>query len=61
MDAFTNFLHRVPQPVQLGFAAVGALFVGAKLLSFVRFFLSTFVLGGTNVSPIRSPQWQARL
>lgn len=52
MDAVTNLLHRappVPQTVQVAFAAVGALFLGSKLFSYLRLFLSSFVLGGTNV------------
>lgn len=54
MDAIASFLQRVPQAVQWSLAGVGALYLGAKLLSYLQLVLSAFVLGGTNVrhSPI---------
>lgn len=50
MDSAIGFLQRVPQAVQLGLIAIGALFVGSKVLSFLRLVLNTFVLSGVNVS-----------
>jgi 17beta-estradiol 17-dehydrogenase / very-long-chain 3-oxoacyl-CoA reductase len=53
MDAVNELLQRVPQAVQLGLIAVGALFLGSKLLSFLRLVLNSFVLSGVNVSLMR--------
>lgn len=50
MDAVIGLLQRVPQAVQLGLIAIGALFVGSKAISFLRLVLNTFVLSGVNVS-----------
>jgi 17beta-estradiol 17-dehydrogenase / very-long-chain 3-oxoacyl-CoA reductase len=49
MDAAIDFLQRVPQSVQLGLAAVGTLFLGAKLFNLLRMVLNTFVLSGVSV------------
>jgi hypothetical protein len=49
MDAITDFLDNVPQPLQWGLAGIGALFLGSKILSYLQLVLSAFVLGGTNV------------
>jgi 17beta-estradiol 17-dehydrogenase / very-long-chain 3-oxoacyl-CoA reductase len=58
MDSAIGLLQRLPQAVQLGLIAVGALFVGSKVLSFLRLVLNTFVLSGVNVSldPASWPQ-----
>lgn len=45
MDA----IDKIPKPVLAGFAALGALFVSNKVLSYVRLLLSLFVLSGKNV------------
>ena len=50
MDAITDFVQRVPQAVQWGFAGVGALYLGSKLLSYLNLLLNVFVLSGTDVS-----------
>lgn len=50
MDAVSDFIQRVPQAVQWGFAGVGALFLGSKIFSYLRLLLNVFVLSGTNVS-----------
>ena len=50
MDAIKGLVASVPQGIQVALAAVGLLYVSAKLLSSLGFFLDLFVLGGTNVS-----------
>ncbi|KFA61997.1 hypothetical protein S40285_07910 [Stachybotrys chlorohalonatus IBT 40285] len=55
MSAVSNFLERVPQPVFLGLAAVGALFLGSKLYSYLQLVLSAFVLSGTSLSKYGKP------
>ena len=47
----TDFLANVPAGLQWALAAVGAVALGTKLLSYVYFLLNVFVLTGTNVSP----------
>ncbi|KAI2620761.1 NAD(P)-binding protein [Hypomontagnella submonticulosa] len=49
MDTITDALASIPPSVQLTFAGIGALFAATKLLSFLRLFLGTFVLSGTNL------------
>lgn len=49
MESVSHMLERVPQAVQLGFAGVGAIYIGSKLLSYLQLVLSAFVLSGTNV------------
>ncbi|CAJ2514306.1 Uu.00g024250.m01.CDS01 [Anthostomella pinea] len=49
MESIHNAVAAVPRGVQLGLAGVGALFVGSKVLSFLRLVLSMFVLSGTNL------------
>ena len=53
MDSFYKFFENVPQPVQWGFAGLGAFFLGSKVLSFLQLVLGTFILPGTNVRSIR--------
>ncbi|KAF4345010.1 3-ketoacyl reductase [Fusarium beomiforme] len=55
MDAVTDFLHNVPQPLQWGLAGIGALFLGSKILSYLQLVLSAFVLGGTNLRKYGKP------
>lgn len=50
MDAIRSFVAAIPSPVQATFAAVGALYLGSKVLSYVGVLLNLFVLSGTNVS-----------
>ncbi len=52
MDKVT--LDRVPVPVLAGFAGIGALWLSAKVVSYVRLLLSLFVFSGKNVSPVPS-------
>ncbi|KAI1775529.1 short chain dehydrogenase [Hypoxylon cercidicola] len=49
MDSLNEVLASIPPSVQLAFAGLGALFVGSKVLGFLRLFLSVFVLSGTNL------------
>ncbi|KAI0161936.1 short chain dehydrogenase [Hypoxylon sp. FL1284] len=49
MDSLKDALASIPSPVQLGLAGLGVLFLGSKLLSFLRLLLSVFVLSGTNL------------
>ncbi|KAI5926206.1 3-ketoacyl-CoA reductase [Camillea tinctor] len=49
MDSIKEAIEAVPPSVQLAFAGLGALFVGSKVFSFLRLFLSMFVLSGTNL------------
>ncbi|KAI1326106.1 hypothetical protein F5Y16DRAFT_375789 [Xylariaceae sp. FL0255] len=49
MDSVRDAIAAVPQSVQLAFAGVGALWVGAKAFNAIRAFLSIFVLSGTNL------------
>ncbi|KAI1495485.1 3-ketoacyl-CoA reductase [Biscogniauxia marginata] len=49
MDSIKDAVAAIPPSVQLAFAGIGALFVGSKVLSFLRLFLSMFVLSGTNL------------
>ncbi|KAM5345254.1 hypothetical protein ACJ41O_011116 [Fusarium nematophilum] len=55
MDAISDFLQRVPQPLQWGLAGIGALVLGSKLLSYLQLVLSAFVLGGTNLRKYGKP------
>ena len=50
MAVTNDILSAVPQLVLLGFAGIGALYLGSKTLSYLQFFLNVFVLSGTNVS-----------
>ncbi|KAJ2896915.1 short chain dehydrogenase/reductase [Zalerion maritima] len=49
MEEAMKFVDAIPQPVQLACAAVGALYLGFKALNAFRFFLSVFILSGTNL------------
>ncbi|KAI1638651.1 3-ketoacyl-CoA reductase [Biscogniauxia mediterranea] len=49
MDSIKDAIEAVPPSVLLAFAGLGALFVGSKVLSFLRLLLSMFVLSGTNL------------
>ncbi|KAI2622299.1 short chain dehydrogenase [Hypoxylon sp. NC1633] len=49
MDSLNDSLESIPQSVKLAFAGLGVLFVGSKLLSFLRLFLGIFILSGTNL------------
>jgi 17beta-estradiol 17-dehydrogenase / very-long-chain 3-oxoacyl-CoA reductase len=60
MSAVSNFLEQVPQPVFLSLAAVGALFLGSKLYSYLQLVLSAFVLSGTSVSSCHFPVYSMR-
>ncbi|KAK8042384.1 hypothetical protein PG994_012867 [Apiospora phragmitis] len=44
-----DILSAVPQSLLLGFAGIGALYLGSKALSYLQFFLNVFVLSGTNL------------
>ena len=50
-------LDKVPAPLLALFAGVGALFLGVKIVSYVRLLLSLFVISGKSVCfcPIISP------
>ena len=43
-------LEKVPKPVVLAFAALGAIVAAGKVFSYIQLLLSLFVLPGTNVS-----------
>ena len=49
MESITSFLEKVPQPVQLALAGIGALYLGSKFFSYLQLVLSSFLLPGTNV------------
>lgn len=49
MDAVTEALEAVPPQVQWVCTGLGALYIACKAFSFLRFFLSVFVLSGTNL------------
>ncbi|KAL1895466.1 hypothetical protein Sste5346_005273 [Sporothrix stenoceras] len=49
MEAIRSFIAAIPSPVTATFAAVGALFLGSKVLSYLGFLLNIFVLSGTNL------------
>ncbi|KAI6085709.1 short chain dehydrogenase [Hypoxylon rubiginosum] len=49
MDSLNDALASIPPSVQLAFAGLGALFVGSKILGFLRLFLSVFILSGTSL------------
>ncbi|KAI5862065.1 short chain dehydrogenase [Durotheca rogersii] len=49
MDYLNNTLDSIPRALHLALAGFGALFVTSKILSFLRLFLSVFVLSGTNL------------
>ncbi|KAH7324643.1 hypothetical protein B0I35DRAFT_349644 [Stachybotrys elegans] len=55
MDSVQKFLEAVPQPVFLGLASVGALFLGSKLFSYLQLLLNAFVLSGTNLRKYGRP------
>lgn len=56
MESITSelatLLDKVPQPVLVGFGAIGLYFVSKKVLSFLNIFFSLFVLPGADVSPL---------
>ncbi|OAA66488.1 3-ketoacyl-reductase [Niveomyces insectorum RCEF 264] len=49
MESLKEILAAVPRPAQAALAAVGALYVGSKLFSFLGLLLSLTVLTGTNL------------
>ncbi|KAI0165586.1 hypothetical protein GGR57DRAFT_448015 [Xylariaceae sp. FL1272] len=49
MESIQNAIAAVPPALQLGLAAVGALWIGSTALSVFRFLMSTFVLSGVNL------------
>lgn len=53
MEAIRSFVAAIPSPVTATFAAIGALFLGSKLFSYLGFLLNIFLLRGTNVSLVR--------
>ncbi|TDZ30923.1 Very-long-chain 3-oxoacyl-CoA reductase [Colletotrichum sidae] len=55
MAGITDHIGNLPQPVQLLLAGVGALFLSSKLLSYVKFLLGAFVLGGTSLRKYGKP------
>lgn len=50
MANINDILSAVPQSLLLGFAGIGALYLGSKTLAYLQFLLNVFVLSGTNVS-----------
>ncbi|TGJ78610.1 hypothetical protein E0Z10_g10151 [Xylaria hypoxylon] len=49
MDTIHDAIAAVPRTAQLALGGLGALWVGSKVLSFLRLVLSMFVLSGTNL------------
>ncbi|KAI1113863.1 hypothetical protein F5Y14DRAFT_416871 [Nemania sp. NC0429] len=49
MDSIYDAINAVPRTAQLALAGLGALWVGSKVLSFLRLVLGMFVLSGTNL------------
>ncbi|KIH89865.1 beta-keto reductase [Sporothrix brasiliensis 5110] len=49
MEAIRSFVAAIPSPVTATFTAVGALYLGSKVLSQLGFLLNIFVLSGTNL------------
>jgi hypothetical protein len=47
--AIDQILAAVPTPVLAAFAALGALWLGRKVVSYIALLLDLFVLKGTNV------------
>lgn len=48
--AIDYVLAALPKPVTAGFAALGALWLGRKIISYVALLLDIFILRGTDVS-----------
>lgn len=42
-------MDKIPHSVLLGFAGIGALWFGSKVVSYIQLLLSLFVLEGKNV------------
>lgn len=53
--AVSDILSTVPQPVQLGLAGIGTLYVASHILSYARLLLNLFVLSGTNLRKYGKP------
>ena len=52
IDTVKEFIRQaptLPSPAVSVFAGIGALYLGAKLLSYLRLLLSSFFFSGTNV------------
>ncbi|KAK7927437.1 3-ketoacyl-CoA reductase [Apiospora marii] len=49
MADINDMLSAVPQSLLLGFAGIGALYLGSKALGYLQFLLNVFVLSGTNL------------
>ncbi|KAI1194479.1 hypothetical protein F5X97DRAFT_310988 [Nemania serpens] len=49
MDSIYDGINAVPRTAQLALAGLGALWLGSKVLGFLRLVLGIFVLGGTNL------------
>jgi 17beta-estradiol 17-dehydrogenase / very-long-chain 3-oxoacyl-CoA reductase len=47
--AIDDILAAIPKPVTVGFAALGALWLGRKVVSYIALLLDLFILSGTNV------------
>ena len=47
--AIDDIVAAVPKPVTVGFAALGALWLGRKVISYIALLLDLFILSGTNV------------
>ncbi|KAK7958598.1 3-ketoacyl-CoA reductase [Apiospora saccharicola] len=49
MANMNDILSAVPQSLLLGFAGIGALYLGSHALGYLQFLLNVFVLSGTNL------------
>ncbi|OBT55801.1 3-ketoacyl-CoA reductase [Pseudogymnoascus sp. 24MN13] len=47
--AIDDILAAIPKPVTVGFAALGALWLGRKVVSYIALLLDLFILSGTNL------------
>lgn len=50
-----DFVKSIPQPVQLAFAGVGALYIASRVLSYAQLLLNLFVLSGTDLRKYGRP------
>lgn len=50
-----DYVKNIPQPVQLAFAGVGAIYLASRVVSYVQLLLNLFVLSGTNLRKYGRP------
>ncbi|KAL2760262.1 hypothetical protein ACRALDRAFT_1046520 [Sodiomyces alcalophilus JCM 7366] len=55
MEAIVELAEKIPQPVFLALAGLGALVVGKKVLAYLNFVANVFLLSGTNLRKYGGP------